>query len=437
MTEAAPSLPGGREARSLEIARVKVRLRLREQTELGFHHGGLLHRLLERCCGGPPPSGLFPLALESGHVHYGESAAYDLALTAVGEDRRHLEALAPNLRAIGAGARPRRRGPRAESLEGLFELVSIEKLELPSLEQCAAKAADLAARGRVRLLLTSPLRLRPSREEDPLAGQRLGAAAFPAGLLLAGLWRRYHHLAGLPPIPPPALPPETRVVAEHLTRHDLQLRLDRQTGSGPAPATTSGLGGELVFENLPHSWLLLLALMEAVHAGTATELGFGAYALDRLPTWQRPAATYQEALWPDAATSEGAATLLQPAALAHLDEAPASQCRGLAQVTAELGLLQARQQGLNGPVGGAGDRFVASLGEAKILARLRSFFPGEPLVELFPTWLQYAEDRHSLSRLLAKVFAVELADELQQEGRRLVRMGSELRVLGRQAARVA
>lgn len=431
-------LPGGLEARPLPLDRVRVRLRLREETHLGFHHGGLLHRLLERSCGSPPPAGWVPLALESGHVAYAAGAYYDFVLTAVGEPRGFAN-LERDLRAAGNAPRPRSRGSRCETLEGLFDLVSVKQLPLPTREQQEAKAAALAERGSVRLLLPSPLRLRQPREADALAGQRLGAATFPAGLLLASLWRRYHHLAGLPGAgTPPPLPPETRVAAEHLTRQDLTLRLDRQTGSGPTPATLSGLGGEIVFESLPRPWLNLLVLMEGAHAGTATEFGFGSFAVDRLPAWQRPAATYSEALvWLDGVTSDEAAGLLQPAALVHLDEGPATQCRGLAQVTAELGLMRARAQGLNGPVGGAGDRFVAGLGEAKILARLRSFWPGEPLVELFSTWLQYAEDRHNLSRLLAKVFAVELADALQEEGRRLVRMGSELRVLGRQSARVA
>lgn len=431
MTNAAPILPDGREARSLEIARVKIRLRLRQAAQCGFQHGGHLRRLLNRLPGAPPPSALLPLALESGHVRYQEGDAYDLVLTAVGQERHRLGSLVEALRALG-----RERNPPATGLEGRFELESCEPLPRLALAEARSRAARLAARGQVRIHLLSPLRLGISTEGASFLSPRV-KDKFPSGLFLAGLRQRYRHLAGdAEPDPDPLpMPADTRIRAERLTRLDLPLDLGRP--DRPVPTHLGGLCGTLVAENLPQPWLLLLVLMEDAHIGTGTEYGFGAFALEEKPAYFRPAATYEEKLWLTETHPKGAAEALAPAAMALLDEGPAFYRRGLSRLSAEGGLRKAREQGLNGPVGGAGDRFVARLAEAEVMARLEALWPGEPLVKRFGAWLKDPEERALLTRLLAKLFAVELADALQEEGRRLVRVGSELRVLGRHAARVA
>jgi hypothetical protein len=431
-------LPGGLRAEDLDLQRFKIRLRLREPARFGFLHGAMLHRLVTSLLGEGPPPGLFPLALESGHVKYEEGDAYDFVLSAAaGEPRRRLEGLEKALRVAG---RQRPVGPaRATSLEGLYDVEGFEPL--PRLEpgEVMARVEQLASKSAVRIKLASPLRLRRKPERSGQDTSQSSQAEWLAGQLLGGQWRRHRQLSGLPPAEPPALPPHSRLKAERPTRLDLPLELcDQDLSGGPAPTTLSGLCGSLLAENLPKSWLLLLVLMEEAQAGSATEYGFGSYTLGELPEWHRPASTYLERLtWYDEVDAEGAAKILEPAAVALLDEGPAFYRRGLSRLSAEGGLKRAREQGLNGPVGGAGDRFVAQLEEAEVMARLEALWPGEPLIARFEDWLEVPAEKAKLTRLLSKIFAVELADALQEEGRRLVRMGNELRVLGRHAARVA
>lgn len=432
-------LPGGLVGKELDLERLKIRLRLREPARFGFLHGAMLHRLATSLLGEGPPPGLFPLALESGHVKYEEGEAYDFVLSAAaGEPRRRLEGLEPALRAAG------RRRPlgtaKATSLEGLYDVESLEPLPRLGLGEALARVELLAGQSAVRIRLSSPLRLRRKPERSSQEASQRSQAEWLAAQLLGGLWRRFRQLAGLPAsVEPPALPPQVRVKAERPTRLDLPLDLcDQDLSGGPAPTTLSGLCGSLVAENLPRPWLLLLVLMEEAQAGSATEYGFGSYTLGELPQWHRPAQTYLERLiWYDEVDAEGAARILEPAAVALLDEGPAFYRRGLSRLSAEGGLKRARQQGLNGPVGGAGDRFVAQLEKAEVMARLEALWPGEPLIAKLEGWLEDPAGKAKLTRLLSKIFAVELADALQEEGRRLVRMGNELRVLGRHAARVA
>ena len=427
-------LPGGLLAEELDLDRFKIRLRLKEAARFGFLHGAMLHRLTTSLEGEGPPSGLLPLALESGHVNYQIGEAYDFVLTAAGERRRKVQELETALREAG-----RKRPPGAqEGTLGPFDLESLVALQKPGLEEAAGSAAILAGQAQVHIRLTSPLRLRRRPERAGLESPP-GSPEWLAAQLLGSLWRRYRQLRGLPAADPPPLPASARIKAERSTRLDLPLDLrDQDLSGGPAPTTLSGLCGSLVAENLPQSWLLLLVLMEEAQAGSATEYGFGSYTLGKLPGWQSPAQTYLERLsWYGEVTPEAAAKTLEPAAVALLDEGPAFYRRGLSKLSAEGGLKRAREQGLNGPVGGAGDRFVANLEKAQVMARLEALWPGEPLIAKFEGWLENRADKAKLTRLLSKIFAVELADTLQEEGRRLVRMGNELRVLGRHAARVA
>jgi hypothetical protein len=431
-------LPGGLRAEDLDLQRFKIRLRLREPARFGFLHGAMLHRLVTSLLGEGPPPGLFPLALESGHVKYEEGEAYDFVLSAAaGEPKRRLEGIEPALRAAGQKRPPATN--KATSLEGLYEVESLEPLPRLELGEALKRVEQLVGQNAVRIRLASPLRLRRKPERASQEASQTSQAEWLAAQLLGGLWRRWRQLAGLPAAEPPALSPQARVKTEHPTRLDLPLELcDQDLSGGPAPTTLSGLSGSLVAENLPRPWLLLLVLMEQAQAGSATEYGFGSYTLGELPQWQSPAQTYLERLtWYDEVDPEGAARILEPAAVALLDEGPAFYRRGLSRLSAEGGLKRAREQGLNGPVGGAGDRFVAQLEKAEVIARLEALWPGEPLIAKLEAWLEIPAEKAKLTRLLAKIFAVELADALQEEGRRLVRMGNELRVLGRHAARVA
>lgn len=411
------SLPDGREPRFLAAKRVKIRLYLAEPLYPGFLHGAGIRQLLTCLWGDPPPAGIFPSCLESGHVRYAEGEAYDLVLTAVGEERRRFDGLEKILAA--AGRQKNRPGPRLGKPGVCFEVAGVEELPLPGPAELEAKAARLAAGGReLKIRFLSPLR----QGQPGFCGE---------------LAQRYRDLrgcaAGLPPLPPAA-----KVRAEKLVRVDLPLDPRTQLRQAhPAPTVISGQVGTLIAENLPAEWLLVLALLEDFHVGKAIDYGFGAYTTGEPPIWHRPAMRYEEGLWPEEISPERAAEVLCPAANALLDEGAASYSRGLSRATAGGGLQRAREEGLNGPVGGVAERFVAGLAESRILARLEALWPGEPLLARFPAWLANPEAKAKLTRLIAKIFAVELADELSSEGRRLVRVGGELRALGRQAARVA
>lgn len=418
-------LPDGRNVREFPLDRFKLRLRLRESAQFPFQHGGLLQSLLGRILGPELPVGLFPLALESGHVKYAAGDAYDFALTAVGECRSLLGGgFEKALRGLG---QERRGEPSALGLAGNFELERVERLPAVTAAEVLARAAGLAGQDHIRLLLHAPLLLRRPTElslADPGYCREGGLAA---GHFLTHLWRRFCKLGpgAIDNFEMPALPGAAKTRAERLHWCDLPMR------------ELGGLCGSLVFEGLPEPWLRLLVLMENCHLGSKTHYGLGAYAVEELPAWRRPARSFADRLGPEVDSAEAIARILGPAAIARLDDDAASRERGLARCSADGGLRQAQELGMNGPVGGAAVRFVESLGEGEVVARLEALWPGEKLVQRVAPWLRSPAGRTELAPLLAKVFAVELADALEKEGRRLVRMGNELRVLGRQATRVA
>ena len=407
---------------SFPLLRVKVRLRLREPLTFPFVHGGLLRTLLRRALGAEKTEGLHPLALESGHVRYAAGDVYDFVVSAPPGCSWLVDELGPALAALGAG---RGWGARPLTLDGNFDLEGVEVLPLPSLAENLGRAELLAARGRVRLIFPSPLRLR-CREMLPQPGQSLlGGESFPVAGFLDQLWQRCASL--LDAADRPALP------AGFAVRQLDLFRLDLPGGRFPL----GGFCGSLLIENLPLPWLRLLVALEGCHLGDAADFGFGAFFLDALPSWLRPARTYEDEFLHEDGSPAAAAKLLAPAALALLDEGAAFFRLGLSRSSADEGLRRARQNGLNGSVGGAGKRFVAGLSVEDVLRRLHLFWPAEPLHERFRAWLRQPEARDELARLLGKLFAVELAAALAAEGRLLVRVGGELRVLGREAARVA
>lgn len=407
---------------SFPCLKVKVRLRLREPLRLPFVHGGLLRALLQRALGDERAEGLHPLALESGHVRYSVGDTYDFVVSAPHGSSWLLNELGPALAALGAG---RGWGARAVTLEGNFDLEGIEVLSRASQMECFERAELLVKRGRVRLLFPSPLRLR--RPETLLwpGHCHLDGECFPVAFFLDQLWRRFSGHFGA--AEKPDLP--TFVAARQLDLFGLDM-----PGGGRA---LGGVCGSLLLENLPLPWLRILTLLEGCHLGEAADSGFGAFFLDALPAWLRPARTYEDEFAQEDGSAAAAAGLLTPAALALLDEGAAFSRLGLSRSSAEEGLRRARQNGLNGPVGGAGERLVASLSTEEVLRRLNLFWPAEPLHERFRDWLRKPETRAELGRVLCKIFAVELAGALAAEGRLLVRVGGELRALGREATRVA
>ena len=429
-------LPDGRPARLLPLDRVRVRLRLREPVNFRFLHGGVLQGLLCRLFGHQLPPGLFPLALESGRVAYRAGAAYDFLLSAAGSSRALLAGLEA---ALGSVGRPRAEPPA--TLAGNFVVEEVAALPTRSLAAAIAKAQELAQQGRVRVVFPAPLRLRRPPELAQPGGAYLNAACFPAGVFLDRLWRRYHQLTfgefpegrELPPLPEGA-----RAEVEHLVWLDLPVRgkLEGKPGR-PSGTTLGGVCGSVVFAGLPLPWLLLLVLMEEGQLGSSTHYGFGAYSLEMAPDWLRPARTYAEELGARAEEPRRVAEVLSPAALALLDDGAAFFRRGLSRFSAIGGLRRAREQGIAARVGGAGTRFVADLRKEEVVARLAALWPGEPLVAKIGEWLEEPEKRAELAKLVGKVFGVELADALEEEGRRLVRVGSELRVFGREEALVA
>lgn len=407
---------------SIPLLRVKVRLRLREPLTFPFVHGGLLRTLLRRALGAERAEGLHPLALESGHVRFAAGDVYDFVVSAPPGSSWLIQELGPALAAFGAG---RGWGARPLTLDGNFDLDGVEVLPLPSLAENLVRAELLAAQGRVKLVFPSPLRLR--RPEMVLrSGQNpFEGDGFSAALFFDQLWQRFAGTFAV--TDKPAFP------AGFAVRQLDLFRLDLPGGRSPL----GGFCGSLVIEDLPFSWLRLLVAMEGCHLGEAVDFGFGAFFLEKLPAWLHPARTYEEEFAGEDGSAAAAASLLTPAALTLLDEGTVFSRLGLSRTSAEEGLRRARQNGLNGSVGGAGKRFVAGLPVEDVLRRLHLFWPAEPLHERFRVWLRQPEARDELARVLGKLFAVELAAALAAEGRLLVRVGGELRVLGRQAARVA
>jgi len=425
-----PLLPDGRPAQVPLTEHVKIRLRLHHQAHFHFLHGAALQGLLSRSLGRSLPAGFAPLALESGQVRFAAGEAYDFVVTSWGPSRQLLPELIPALRAFGQ-RRPRK---GADPLDGGFDVETVSTLPLPTLEECLAKAEKLAEQGSVRILFHTPLRLLgPS-------SSLWEATPFPLGAFLGQLWRSYSELCGeeKPIGRGPFLPRSLAAQVDHLQWLDLPLqgrfdaRVPRLVGE-----RISGVCGSVSLEGLPEAWVRLLALMENARVGSAAQFGFGAFALEQVPAWRRPARTFAERLGDRTPTPQLATELLAPSALALLDDGAAFHHRGLSCFSAEIGRQRAKEMGLNGPVGGANTRFVARCCPEEVVGRLRALWPAEPLIEHFPAWLRRPEKRQELGRLLAKVFASELADTLLEEGRWLVRVGSELRVLGREAARVA
>lgn len=429
-------LPDEKPAQALPLERLKVRLRLRNQTRFHFQHGGVLHGLLCRVFGSHLPAGLFPLALESGRVDFAPGDPYDFVVSAAGPSRALLRVLEPSLRGLAQA----KRGAGAATLDGNFDFESVEPLVLPSLEESLARAEALAARAALRLTLTSPLRLRRPPELAAPGASYLNQDCFPAALLLDRIWRRYRHLmdgefpeSGAMP----GLPGGAAAQTDALVWVDMPVRgkLEGKPGR-PGGTTLGGVVGALGLKGLPLPWLRLLVLMEEGQLGCATHFSFGGLALGQPPSWLRPASTLEERLGAKAGDPRAAAAALLPAALAVLDDGAAFFRRGLSRFSADEGLRRARSEGFRQELDeGEVPRRLAAIRTDAALVRLQALWPAEPLLRRFAGWLESPASRPQLAELLSALFAWELAEELAGEDRRLVRTPAGLRVLARTASR--
>lgn len=430
-------LPDGKPPRNLEIDRLKVRLRLREPVRFHFQHGGVLHGLMCRIFGHDLPAGLFPTALESGHVAYARGDAYDFVVSAVGDNREKLALLAPALERMSQ----EKRRDGAATLEGNYAFDGVEALPGPDLDELVARAKLWQREGKVRILFPSPLRLKlPPELQKPGAGY-MNREVFPADLFLDRLWRRFCQLEG-GEFPEnnamPALPKGVSVRVEDLTWMDMPVRgrLGGKPGK-PKGTTLGGVIGSVVMEGLPLPWLLLLALMEGAGVGSSAHFGFGTYSVGEMPAWRRAARTYEEALGAKAEDVRAAVAALTPSALVILDDGAAFFRIGLSRFSAPEGVRRARAAGMGDLVAGAGTRFVMGLEEEAVMARLEALWPGEPLISRLGGWIGLRGECAELAKLLGKIFASELAQAMREESRCIVRFGSQLRVLGREEALAA
>jgi hypothetical protein len=427
-------LPDGKPPRTLEIERLKVRLRLREPVFFHFQHGGVLHGLLCRIFGHDLPAGLFPMALESGHVSYARGDAYDFVVSAVGGSRDMLSGLAPALERMSQ--EKGRKG--AATLEGNFAFEGAETIPKVELEELVARARSWQREGKVRILFPSPLRLKLSPElQKPGAGY-MNRDVFPADLFLDRLWRRFYQLEGgeFPESGAmPALPRGVTVRVEDLTWMDMPVRgrLEGKPGK-PKGTTLGGVVGSVVMEGLPLPWLLLLALMEGAGVGSSAHYGFGLYSVGETPSWRRPARTYEELLGAKAEEVGAVVAALTPSALAILDDGAAFFRMGLSRFSAPEGVRRARAAGMGDMVAGAGTRFVMGLEEETVMARLEALWPGEPLISQLGGWMGRRGDSAELAKFVGKVFASELALAMREESKCIVRFGGQLRVLGKEEA---
>lgn len=423
-------LPGPSPFQALPIERLRFRLRLRERARFRLQHGGVLHGLLCRVLGGHLPADIFPLALESGRTFYEAGSAYDFVVSAAGKSRALLPELERSLRSLALAPK----AEKAATLEGNYELMEVEPLPLPNLEMTLARAAALARQPVVKLLLHAPLRLRLPPELAQPGSAYANRAVFPAALLLDRLWRRYRQLIDgefpegglIPPLP------AVSARVEQLLWLDMPVRGRTEGKAGrPTGTTLGGVCGQVLLENLPAEWLRLLVLMEPGHLGSATHFGFGAYAVEELSAWCRSARTREEALGEKAGDVRKAVSVLGPTVEALLDEGASYFRRGWSFFSAEEGLRRAQEEGFRLELAGELEARVARLPVERILAKAQALWPTEPLVERLRHWLGNPAEKKALERLLTWLFAPELAEELEREGKKLVRKGYDLVALDR------
>jgi hypothetical protein len=427
------TLPDQKPAQALPLERLKVRLRLRERTRFHFQHGGVLHGLLCKVFGSHLPPGLFPLALESGRVDYAPGDLYDFVVTAAGPSRALLRGIGPSLRSLAQ----EKRGPSTATLDGNFDVEAVEQLPLPTLEEALGRAEFLALRQPLRLICHSPLRLRRSPELALPGAGYLNQECFPVDLLLDRLWRRYRQLldGDFPETASiPAPPPAASARVEHLIWFDMPVRgkLDGKPGR-PGGTTLGGVCGAVSLAELPPTWVRLLALMEGGQLGSSTHFGFGAFALEALPVWCRPACTFEDQLGEQAGDPRAVAAALLPSALAILDEGAAHFRRGLSRFSAEEGERRARGEGYRHELAGEVARRVEALSAELVLPRLAALWPSEPAVVRLAGWLASPVARPALGELLSALFASDLAEDLARDDLRLVRTRAGLQALARLA----
>jgi CRISPR-associated protein Cas1 len=277
------------------LDRYLVRLRLTRGARFHFNHGGVLMGLLCRALRTHDlAAGVMPFGCESGRVHFAEGDSYHIGLTLAGDARRgfDLESLGAELSLIGSQI-PDPHKPQP-TLAGNFEVVSVEALPPPDLEEEIASLKDSPS---LTLRFLSPFRLeRPSTLKARGAGflngdcfppehyvRRLAKRLF---LLKHGRYPEHHECDEI--VSRLGTAEGATAAARQLLWLDIPLegapgKHERQ----PKGYTLGGVVGRVVLRGVPEAWIAPLVLGQHVHAGEKTHYGLGRYRIEECADAQR------------------------------------------------------------------------------------------------------------------------------------------------------
>ncbi len=265
---------------ALRIEQVVVTLRLRQPVRLHFHHGGAIMGLL---CGAlqthPLPSGLIPVACESGRVAFEAGDRYRLGVVLVGSACAERARVIDGLVRIGAAT-----DGADESLPTLGGNFEVEGSSVPTPIDPAAWSLQLSGLKTVRLQFVSPFRQERPRELQVTRASHMNGACFPASHFLDRLFNRVFFLQnGRYPDRlertryRPAIPSETCTGSTALTWIDVPIRGRRVDPARPKGYTLGGVLGTVTLEGVPDAWIPWLVAGRLVHAGENTHYGFGRF----------------------------------------------------------------------------------------------------------------------------------------------------------------
>lgn len=263
--------------------RYRVTLRLTQPARFHLCHGGVVQGLIRRSLQTHQlAGGLIPFACESGRVRFAPGDRYCFGVTMIGEARSLARGLRDGL--CSRGVARREAGFPPATLEGNFEVVSMDQLDAPDL---AGEAARLAGAPAVGLQFLSPLRLERPRELQVKGAAFMNGDCFPAGQFLSRLFNRIFFLEqgrypdrterdqGMPPLPPAVVTRETELLW-------LDLPVEGVPGSDPHRPhgyTLGGVVGRAVLEGIPGEWARFLVLGRHLHVGENCHFGLGRYAV--------------------------------------------------------------------------------------------------------------------------------------------------------------
>ncbi|MCA1591491.1 MAG: CRISPR-associated endonuclease Cas1 [Acidobacteria bacterium] len=290
------------------IDRYLVKLRLTRAARFHFNHGGVLMGLLCRALRTHElDAGVMPFACESGGVHFAGGDFYNFGLTLAGGARRgfDLAGFGAELARIGAQV-PDSHGPMP-TLAGNFEVVSVEALPPPNLEEEVGRLKSSAS---LTLRFLSPFRLERQFALKAKGAGFLNRDCFPPAHFTHRLAKRLFFLAH-ERYPEPHECDEIvsglRAAEEATTdaRQLLWLDIPLEGAPGkherqPKGYTLGGVVGRVVFRGVHASWLAPLVLGQYTHAGEKTHYGLGRYRIEECETEKtdafRPARTAFERL---------------------------------------------------------------------------------------------------------------------------------------------